>query len=229
MRRYFSMMELLVVIGIIAILASLLLPALSAAREQAMLSVERGNMKQIGLAINLYAYDYNGRLVGANENGLGNHSKIRARLSPTYMKIPESGDKAYHTSADVWGCPMTKWNNPAKYKDTWWWNVGDAPSFDVDGNNIYMPVVAGYDIDRYNLFLDGRGFDTTVDPDNIVIITDSGFENNGVTWANHALPGSISSIRPFGSNSLCLSGRVLWRTKGQLNNYWRGGNGGSWR
>ncbi|MBL9127243.1 MAG: prepilin-type N-terminal cleavage/methylation domain-containing protein [Verrucomicrobiales bacterium] len=66
--RAFTLVELLVVVAILSILASLLLPALAGAKERARGIACVNNLRQTGIALQVYAGDHDDRLVPAEYN-----------------------------------------------------------------------------------------------------------------------------------------------------------------
>lgn len=65
----FTLIELLVVIAIIAILAAILFPVFSQAREKARQSVCLTNMRQMGMAVSMYIQDYDERFPMDSHSG----------------------------------------------------------------------------------------------------------------------------------------------------------------
>src|SRR5213075_447395 len=68
-RRGFTLVELLVVIGIIAVLVGILLPALSKARTASQALKCSSNLRQLVLASHMFANEHGGYLPKAENNG----------------------------------------------------------------------------------------------------------------------------------------------------------------
>jgi prepilin-type N-terminal cleavage/methylation domain-containing protein/prepilin-type processing-associated H-X9-DG protein len=61
-KKGFTLIELLVVIGIIGVLAAIILPAMRSAREKGRTTKCKSNLRQIGLALEMYTTEFNGLL-----------------------------------------------------------------------------------------------------------------------------------------------------------------------
>ena len=110
-RKKFTLIELLVVIAVIAILVSLLLPALSKARESGRNISCVSNLKQIGTGLAMYANDYDFYPAACPETGETYtqnywHFKVRPYLG--YQRVPKNWTEAsLFRREGVFFCPST--------------------------------------------------------------------------------------------------------------------------
>jgi prepilin-type N-terminal cleavage/methylation domain-containing protein/prepilin-type processing-associated H-X9-DG protein len=102
-KRAFTLIELLVVIAIIAILAAILFPVFAKAKEAAKKSQELSQMKQIGIALQIYLTDYDDTYPQAyyypNDNGSAPIGGIGGYVQWSYLLEP------YVKNKQIWVSP----------------------------------------------------------------------------------------------------------------------------
>ncbi len=98
-RKRFTLIELLVVVAIIAILAALLLPMLSRAKQSAIAALCINNQKQGVLGMQMYSNDFNGAVyIGYERTGFGQ------RYDWSYFLYQQG---LIDVASQVWHCPKS--------------------------------------------------------------------------------------------------------------------------
>ncbi|PWU09207.1 MAG: prepilin-type cleavage/methylation domain-containing protein [Verrucomicrobia bacterium] len=122
--RAFTLIELLVVIAIIGILAALLLPALSRAKEKGRRAQCRNNLHQIGVGCTIYAGDNGERLIQARPQP-GAPSFVQLALNPLDSQAAANVNLFVRSNLNqsIWSCPNRPglpWLDPTYNQ----WNLG---------------------------------------------------------------------------------------------------------
>ncbi len=152
-QKGFTLVELLVVIGIIAVLISILLPTLASARRSANSIKCQASLKEIGNAFRMYSMSNHGYYPAVRNVTPGNASLQNRRWTDLIARYVTTAGKDFTTAEDLtkirlnsvlWGCP--EWARTTDYKP--------GPGFNAD--NVYN----GYAMQSYPLpddwFVSGR-------------------------------------------------------------------------
>jgi prepilin-type N-terminal cleavage/methylation domain-containing protein len=227
-RNAFTLIELLVVIAIIGVLASLLLPVLGVTKEKARRVSCASGLRQLGLALQMYANDNNDRLPqGYRDDGFShsiwistNTFKAIQQYSGTNMSTCPSlaGTFQYYRAPYGWvigynyngghkkpwaGEPSPKWVSPQRFTD----NPNLTLACDL---NAWAEPSGGV---GWVIAPHCRGGAARENGDPFIWVT------------KLTLP---QQLKAQGGNVLLLGGSVHWKNIRRMTNYWACEAGGYW-
>jgi len=228
-RNGFTLVELLVVIGIIAVLISLLLPALSKAREQAQRTKCLSNLHTAGLALNIYANENHQRLPAFKGGG----TWLWDLPYDTRDAIMSHGHERHGMY-----CPCGDWQD----QDSLWWYSGqpaDNIGYAVTGYFWFMKRIDGSypTLHDNGAYVDTIAFDRVLhrSPADAELAADATVSQNGKFggiqggWTQQHQSNHIGrDTLPEGGNILYLDGHATWQPFQSMQIHGNSGNVEFW-
>ncbi len=203
----FTLVELLVVMGVIAILVAILLPAMGKAREQARELVCQSNQRQIGTAFLAFAADHQGRLPGnwydANQPDKQHRAWLRNAGEPV-TNAPRHGTVwKYLNNEDVYRCPTAEMVGART-------SAGSNGRFDYSATLVFSGARVS-DLTRSNCrftYPDGR-IDETMPP-MLICEEDANHINGANDEGGHCNTDQLTHIHRGGSYFAAVDGSVQY-------------------
>ncbi len=158
-RFAFTVIELLAVIAIIAVLAAMLMPAITYVRASAQRVVCAHNLSQIGLTVAMYANDWENYIPAAQV-----HGDDDADTSPAWFyRLPPYADRArIGTRTTAFQCASFRWAGPKVFANATPKSLKMNQYLDHAWPEHYALGQGGADAGNLVLFIDGKAGETGV-------------------------------------------------------------------
>jgi prepilin-type N-terminal cleavage/methylation domain-containing protein len=199
----FTLVELLVVIGIIAVLIAILLPSLGKAREQAKRTACLSNLRQVHQAFMLYALDNRDQVPLGYRKGKQFNSMLYSGTAKTYAIFGHLFLRRLMADGRAFYCPAEEnpaftWNSPVNP-----WPSPDAPTTSM------VNIQAGYSV-RPEIEI----------PDVLTPLLSlprlTRFKNKAIVADTTSSPTRIQTRHRIGLNAIYGDGSAIWIARKQI-------------